>query len=45
MPLILATYTGPIAIYYPLWQAINDITHAIEIWRCKNRIRLLPPWM
>jgi hypothetical protein len=40
-------YTGPIAIYYSPWQAINDITHAIEIWRCKNRIRLqdLPPWM
>jgi DNA-binding transcriptional MerR regulator len=26
---------------------INDITHAVEIWRCKNRIKLqdLPPWL
>jgi hypothetical protein len=40
-------YAGPIAVYYPLWRAIDDITHAIEIWRCKDRIRLqdLPPWM
>jgi DNA-binding transcriptional MerR regulator len=40
-------YTGPIAVYYPFWQAINDITHAVEIWRCKNGIKLqdLPPWM
>jgi DNA-binding transcriptional MerR regulator len=40
-------YAGPIAIYYPIWQTINDLTHAIEIWRCKNRIKLqdLPPWM
>jgi hypothetical protein len=29
-------YPGPMAIYYPLWQAINDLTHAIEIWRCKK---------
>lgn len=41
------TYAGPIAIHYLLWQTINDITHAVEIWRCTNRIRLhdLPPWM
>jgi DNA-binding transcriptional MerR regulator len=40
-------YNGPIAVYYPLWQAIDDITHAVEIWRCKNGIKLqdLPPWM
>jgi hypothetical protein len=37
----------PITLCYPLWQTINNITHAIEIWRCKNRIKLqdLPPWM
>jgi hypothetical protein len=40
-------YTGPIAVYYPLWQAINDTTHGVEIWRCKSGIKLqdLQPWM
>jgi hypothetical protein len=47
MSAALRSLRGVIAVYCPLWQAINDVTHATEIWRCRNRIKLreLPPWM